>query len=218
MPRKGVEQYRDYGGWDFFAKIFLFAHTARMKQSVVAKKRERTKEFLSIVFLFFVISFLGWCMEKATFFFAYGGNADRGFLRLPFCTIYGSSLVAVRFILGVPQKKEFPYPRNMLFLIGYAVGAALFATAAELITGFVFDRYFGLRLWSYRGYPHQYKGYICLPMSITWGGLITIAMAALWAPAERALQKIPALVLGTLDLVLVGIVTIDFVYCLLSVI
>lgn len=46
------------------------------------------------------------------------------------------------------------------------------------------------------------------------GGLITLAMAALWAPMERRLIRLPAAVLGTLDIVLVGMITIDFVYCL----
>ncbi len=197
-------------------KIFIFAHTARMDQSK-AKRGKRSETLLAVVFLFFVFSFFGWCMEKVTFLILFGENADRGFLRLPFCTIYGGSLAVIRLVLGVPMKKERPYPLNMLFLIEYAVGAALLATATELAVGILFDKYLGMRLWLYTGYPHHYKGYICLPMSVAWGGMITLAMAALWMPLERLLKKVPAAVLGTIDTVLIVLITVDFVACLMSV-
>lgn len=170
--------------------------------------------FLAIVLLFFVFSFFGWCMEKLTFLVAYGENADRGFLHLPFCTIYGGALALIRLLLGVPLSKERAYPWNMLSLIGYAVGAALAATAAELTVGAFFYETYGLRLWTYRGYPHEFRGYICLPMSVAWGGLITVAMAVLWKPMERAVKRLPVVVLAAVDCFLAAALTADFFICL----
>lgn len=186
-----------------------------MKPSADIKKGDGLRTFLAIVLLFFAFSFLGWCMEKLTFLIEYGDNADRGFLRLPFCTIYGGSLAVIRLTLGVPLKKERAYPWNMLSLIVYAVGAALIATAAELVTGMFFQNAFGLQLWTYRGYPHEYRGYICLPMSVAWGALITLAMAAFWKPAERAVKKLPVSVLALADGLLSITVAIDFFLCIM---
>jgi uncharacterized membrane protein len=181
-----------------------------MAQGHITHKGERTRTLLTIVLLFFVFSFLGWCMEKLTFLVEYGENADRGFLRLPFCTIYGSALTLVRILLGVPLKRELRYPRNMISLILYAVASALLATAAELCVGLFFEAVEGVRLWSYHGYPHEFRGYICLSMSIAWGGLITVAMAALWAPSERALKKLPVSFLASADILLTVCVLADF--------
>lgn len=182
-----------------------------MKQTQKSKtKGERLRRFLAIVLLFFVFSFLGWGMEKLTFLFLYGENADRGFLRLPFCPIYGGSLLFVRLLFGFPLKDR-PYPLNLLLLLAYAAGAAFLATAAELLTGVLSEYAFGIRLWSYCGYPHEYRGYICLPMSIAWGALITVAMAALWAPAERALSRAPAAVLLSADALLSLALLLDFI-------
>lgn len=188
-----------------------------MKHLGNVKLGDGLRTFFAIVLLFFVFSFFGWCMEKLTFLIAFGQNADRGFLRLPFCTIYGGSLAVIRLIFGVPLAKERAYPWNMLSLIFYAAGAALVATAAELLIGVFFHDVFGLRLWTYSGYPHQYNGYICLPMSVAWGGLITVAMATLWAPAERAAKRLPVVALISADAVLTVTLTIDFIYCLFAV-
>lgn len=186
-----------------------------MRQNeAVQGKGEGLHGFLAVVLLFFVFSFLGWGMEKLTFLIEYGENADRGFLRLPFCTIYGSSLVAIRLLFGLPLQRDRPYPLNMLSLVGYALGAALAATAAELAVGAFFYEAYGLRLWTYRGYPHEYRGYICLPMSLAWGALITFAMAALWAPAERAAKRLPVFALAAADVALAAALLTDFILLL----
>ena len=53
--------------------------------------------------LFFILSFFGWCAETALFLFRWNVLADRGFLTLPFCTIYGTAVLAEHFLLGTPQ-------------------------------------------------------------------------------------------------------------------
>lgn len=157
--------------------------------------REKSRRILACSLLFFLFSFLGWVFEKFYFYFAYGVNADRGFLTLPFCTVYGSALLFIRFALGLPKLSE-RYPRNALKFLVYSVLAALIATMVELSTGLFFEQVFHTRLWTYRGYPHVYQNYICLPVSIGWGAAIGVGMAGVWAPLERALMRAPAGVLA----------------------
>ena len=78
------------------------------------------RRILACVVLFFLFSFLGWCWEKFYFYLVYGINADRGFLTLPFCTVYGSALLLIRAALKLPDP-ERTYPRNMFGFVFYCV-------------------------------------------------------------------------------------------------
>ena len=186
-------------------------------QTKSIRRAERLKTLLACGLLFFLISFLGWCMEKTYFYFSYGVNADRGFLSLPFCTIYGAPLLLVRALLGTPLKSDMPYPANIVRVILYALLASLIATAAELLVGVSFYRLLGVRLWSYRGYPHEYGGYICLQMSVAWGGLILLAMSFLWSPLERLFRRLPMGLLVFTNLVLGIALGLDFILSLMRV-
>lgn len=152
---------------------------------------EKYKRILACSLLFFLFSFLGWLFEKILFFFAYGVNADRGFLTLPFCTVYGSALLFIRLVLGLPDLGD-RYPRNALKFLAYSVFAALIATAVEFSTGLFFEEVFDARLWTYEDFPHAYRNYIALPVSIGWGASIAAGMAGVWAPLEQRLVKMPA--------------------------
>lgn len=178
-----------------------------------AAKTGRGRTALDILSLFFIFSFLGWCLEKSFFYFAYGANVDRGFLTLPFCTIYGGPLALIRVLLGVPQDRG-KYPFNLLGVLLYGALSALVATAAELLTGMFFYELFGIRLWSYIGYPHNWGGYVCLSMSVSWGALITMGMAFLWAPLEKALSRVPTAPLVFFAVVLSIALLSDFALCL----
>ena len=70
---------------------------------LLAKKSEAS----SLALLFFFISFAGWCGETLLFLIRFGQLRDRGFLTLPFCTIYGSSVLGVGLLLGTPEGGRF---------------------------------------------------------------------------------------------------------------
>ena len=169
----------------------------------------RGRRALAVSTLFFFFSFVGWAWEKLWFFIALGKNADRGFLFLPLCTVYGSALVLIRLLLRFPAVDR-RYPVNLLAFLGYAAAAALIATAAELATGLLFEYAFGARLWSYRGAPYEFCGYICLPVSVAWGLLIATVMAAVWRPLENLLVRVPSAFLGTANALLWLAVALDF--------
>lgn len=173
------------------------------------QSREKIGRVLACFVLSFLFSFLGWVFEKIYFYFAYGVNADRGFLTLPLCTVYGSALLFIRLIMGLPRT-DLPYPRNAFRWLLYCVLAASIATIVELSTGLFFEEVFDARLWTYRGYPHSYRNYICLPVSIGWGAAIGIGMAGIWAPLENALMRAPVSLLGWGSGILTLSILVDF--------
>ncbi len=168
--------------------------TVVITNRVQTKLYPKTRRVLACVLLFFLFSFLGWGMEKIYFLIVYGVNADRGFLSLPFCTVYGVALVLIRAVLGFP-KLERKYPRNLFGFLAYCTLASLIATFLELSTGLFFEQVFGVSLWTYYGFSHTYQDYICLGVSVAWGAMIGVFMAGVWAPLERRLMNLPVPVL-----------------------
>jgi len=56
--------------------------------------------------LFMEMSFWGWAVETVFFLLCYGQLYDRGFMTLPFCTIYGCSFLLLYFLVGIPDEGE----------------------------------------------------------------------------------------------------------------
>lgn len=182
------------------------------------------EDLYRLFLMFMLISCIGWCMETAYVFLCFGRLSDRGFLSMPFCPIYGASILAVYFAVGTPQggvlqplfakAKGQPLPARAAAYAGlyllYFVAAALIPTAAEFLTGLFFDKLFGIRLWDYTDRPFNLLGYVCLPMSALWGLLITAAMALLWTPLEKLLARIPQRAAKAVAFTLAALLLIDF--------
>lgn len=143
--------------------------------------------------LVMAVSFLGWAAETAFFFLCYGELWDRGFMTMPFCTIYGVSFLVMYLLLGVPGERHFPCPggRPGRVLV-YFFLSALIPTCLELITGFFFHQLFDLRLWSYTAYRFHFRGYICLEYALLWGLLLPVCMKYLFVPLKNRIFSLSA--------------------------
>ena len=163
-----------------------------------------------------LISFLGWSVETLLCSLRDGAFCDRGFLNLPFCTIYGFSVLAIDALIGTPQEGGLLLrhcrPRR-LRLLAYFLLAALIPTLAELATGAFFFRRFGLRLWDYSALRYNFRGYVCLEFSLLWGVLITAGMAWLYPRIRKAVSKIPRHLAGVMAIALALAVCIDWAFC-----
>ena len=152
--------------------------------------------------LFMAISFLGWIAETIFFLICYAAFYDRGFMTLPFCTIYGCSFLLLYALIGVPSEKS-----SSLF---YFLLCTLIPTALELITGWFFQYAFGLRLWSYEQYAFHYRGYICLEYALLWGVLIPPCMKYIFLPLKNRIFSMNALRVGILSTLLAILSTADW--------
>ncbi|MBQ2769182.1 MAG: putative ABC transporter permease [Clostridia bacterium] len=144
--------------------------------------------------LLVLLSFLGWAYETVFVYLTLGRYSDRGFLSLPFCPIYGSCLTGIYLLFGTPdegrgilKKVKDPVKRKLLYLLF----ALLLPTGLELFIGLFFERYFHRKLWNYTKYPYQFKGYICLPVSLSWTVLIFLFMKLLFPFLKRLVDKCP---------------------------
>lgn len=174
-------------------------------------KLEKVSKYF-IVFLIF--SFLGWCMETVYKWILLGHFEDRGFLTLPFCTIYGFCVIVIFLLMGTPQNKrgilsKVDNPVIRVFI--YAVLAMVVATFAELVTAVFFDLCFDTMLWNYSEEPLNFRGYICLTYSIIWGILITAIMALVFDPLLKLVSKIKSKPAIIISIAFASLLVIDWI-------
>ena len=150
------------------------------------------------IVLFILLSFAGWAVETVFCSLLLGGWCDRGFLHLPFCTIYGFTILGMYGLLGTPGQGglllKYVTSRPLRVLLYFLLAAGL-TTATELVTGVFFTEVCGLSLWDYSGYRFHYNGYICLEFFFVWGVLFLIGMGYVFEPLKRWVGRIPGSVL-----------------------
>lgn len=168
------------------------------------------------IMLFLTISFLGWVMETVWCSFLAGQFWNRGFLHLPFCTIYGFGVLIIYYLLGTPQAGGLllkKCPKGVLRWILYYLLSALIPTVVELAVGAFFDRVMGVELWTYVGYKLNLWGYVCLEVSAIWGFLATVLMAWGFMPLKRVVERIPNQVAFYMAVGVGGAICVDWVLC-----
>ena len=111
--------------------------------------------------LFFVYSFLGWCLEVAYAAVGRKEFVNRGFLNGMLGPVYGLSMVFMLVFMDSLREEWF-----YLFL-----GCMIVGTVTELLTGLLLEKAFHLKLWDYSGQRFQAGGYICLTAAAIWGAL-----------------------------------------------
>lgn len=150
-----------------------------------------------IILLFFIYSFLGWCVEVAFVATTLGKVLNRGFLNGPACPIYGCGMLLVLIVLHPVSDNIF-----LLFL-----GGMVICSAIELFGGWILDKLFHMRWWDYSDRPFNVGGYICLSFSIMWGLAVVFAVKLVHTPIMAVLQRIPD-TLQIVFIILFGIILI----------
>ena len=154
--------------------------------------------------LFFIYSFLGWCVEVAFVAVTTGKVVNRGFLNGPVCPIYGCGMVGVLIIL-------LPVKNNVWLLF---LGGMIICSAVELFGGWILDKIFHMRWWDYSEKPFNIGGYICLPFSIMWGFAVVFAVKFVHTPIMFLVKKVPDMGKLVLIIFLVIIFTVDMIVTL----
>lgn len=191
------------------------------KTKKVQKLNMSGAEIFAKYFLLTVaLSFIGWAFEVSLIFFTSGKFHNPGFMSLPLCPIYGSSLILVYFLIGTPDEG-----RGVLKNVGnpftrystYLAFCFLIPTAAELLVGFFFDFFFDIRLWSYSRMPLNFHGYVAVPISLGWTLLIFIFMKYIFADIKRLVFKIPKKAALVFAVVFVVAIAVDMTFSYINI-
>lgn len=163
-------------------------------------------DFYNIVYFFTFYSFLGWCIEVAYYYKNEHHFVNRGFLKGPFCPIYGCSIVSIVIFLD-------KYKTNVLilFLLGF-----LFTSLFEYATGFLLEKTFKAKWWDYSDDPLNIQGRVCLPYSLLWATGEVIIVEIIHPIVNTFVNMIPSL-LGIISFYMIIIYfLLDFSYTLAS--
>lgn len=130
---------------------------------------------LILLFLFFVGSLTGWCIELFfRRFFSPTGKAEKkwvnpGFLVGPYLPLYGSGLCILYLLAGIRINglEEHPALEKIILFIIMAIAM----TGIEYITGLIFIKGMKVKLWDYSNEWGNIQGIICPRFSFFWAVL-----------------------------------------------
>lgn len=157
-----------------------------------------------LINVFFLYSFVGWCMECVVIRREKGAWENRGFVRLPFCIIYGFGAM-----LGYAVLRPLMGHTIILYMVS-AVGA----TAFEYATGCLMQKLFGEFWWDYSHKRFNYKGMICLESTVAWGFLILFVFHFLHGFMFRLVLRLPRYVSSAVAAMLLLAYGVDFIHSL----
>lgn len=158
------------------------------------------------LFFFFWYCFLGWIWEcsyvsvKTALERKTWNWINRGFLHGPVIPIYGFAAISI--LLATIPFKENAW---LIFILG-----ALSASCMELVTGSFMEKTFHVKYWDYSDLPLNYKGHVCLFVSLFWGALSVLMVKVIHVPIEAIILGIPELVTEIAAFVLIAVFTYDF--------
>lgn len=114
---------------------------------------------LELITYFMIYSFLGWIMESIVRSICERKLINTGFLKGPFCPIYGiGATIMFLFLEGFENRPI------LLFIIAF-----IMLTVWEYIVGVVLEKLFHTKYWDYSDHKFNFQGRICLTNSICWG-------------------------------------------------
>lgn len=162
---------------------------------------------IEILYLFLIYAVLGWVVEVAFHVLTIGKFINRGFLKGPYCPIYGFGMILILYVLS-PFMKNLP----VLFILSMAI-----TTALELVGGWAMETFLHKRWWDYSKEPFNLKGYICLRFSIYWGLGALMAVEFLHPTVDWIYKISPRFVVNATVVIILGMMLIDFISTLNSI-
>lgn len=136
---------------------------------------------LFFYFLFWAV--FGWFLEVVDRTLETGGFENRGFLNGPICPIYGFGVIIITHALA-PLKSRVV----MLYIL-----SVLICTGFELFVGVLLEKLFHAKWWDYSEEKFNYKGFICLRISLLWGLGSVLCICVAHPLVEKGVARIPYL-------------------------
>ena len=157
----------------------------------------------SLIYIFFIVSFIGWLWEVMLYLVNDGIFVNRGTFHGPWLPIYGGGSLIILLFLS-------KFRKNMLLEFFLAIVLCGFV---EYFTAYYLElTHDGTKWWDYSGYFLNLHGRICAEGLLTFG-FGGIAMVYYIAPAiDDKIRILNKKVLGIVAIVLITIFTIDAVY------
>ena len=172
------------------------------KRVVKSTRYLRSYTIWSIIMVFFVFSFCGWCYEVGIHLFQDGVFVNRGAFHGPWLPIYGGGVAMIMLCLARFRAKIYQEVVAIVVLCGIV----------EYFTSYFIEMTSGLRYWDYTGYFLNLNGRIC-GEGLTVFAIGGAAAVYLLVPVlDTMLSKINVKILAPICIGLVVIFVADIIY------
>lgn len=120
---------------------------------------------LTLCFLFFVGSSIGWCIEVLfRRIFTAKKWINPGFLTGPYLPLYGFGVAGLFLICEIPINTPYPWLNALITIV--VMGVTM--TVIEYIAGLIFIKGMKVKLWDYSNRWGNIQGIICPLFSLLW--------------------------------------------------
>ncbi len=156
----------------------------------------------SIILMFFLFSFIGYCWEVLLHLVRSGVFVNRGTLRGPWLPIYGSGGVLILLVLNRLRTKPAAEFFSIIGLCGIV----------EYFTSYYLELRYGMTWWNYSGYFLNLNGRICAEGLLVFalGGMAVVYLIA--PRVDNLLRRAPHRITRDVCLVLLVLFVSDCVY------
>ena len=163
--------------------------------------------FLETIIYFITYSFLGWIMESIFRSICEKKIINTGFLKGPFCPIYGVGAIIMLLFL-----KKFADNLAVLFIVSVVV-----LTIWEYLVGVLLEKLFHTKYWDYSKNKFNFQGRICLTNSIFWGILGVVFVKYIHPAIENLIEKIDIRILIFVYSILGIVILVDMITSIIKV-
>ena len=162
--------------------------------------------FLEILTYFVIYSLLGWLLESTYRTILEKKIINTGFLKGPFCPIYGcGAIIIIIFFSGLEK--------NILALFLVSI---IILSLWEYLVGVFLEKMFKTKYWDYSNHKFNYKGRICLTNSIAWGILAVIFIKFIHPTIESLLNQVDSIYINISVIAISSILVIDAIISIIK--
>jgi len=157
-------------------------------------------EIYYLFYIFIIYSVIGWIYESTLVSVQRRTPVNRGFLTGPVIPIYGCGALVLYLLIWEHRDNLI-----LVFILG-----AISATVLEAVTSWALECLFHTRLWDYSYLPLNYKGWICLPVSLFWG-LLSVLMVFIQPYIQYIIGIIPRRIGEIIGYIIIPLFILDLI-------
>ena len=156
---------------------------------------------------FIIYSFGGWVLESIFRSICERKLINTGFLKGPFCPIYGLGAIIMLIVLNKFQENIF-----VLFVMSFII-----LTAWEYIVAIILEKSFNTKYWDYSNHRFNFQGRICLENSIYWGILGVVFIKVIQPFMKEIIAQIDDGILKFVVSIIMLVFTADVIISIINV-
>lgn len=155
-----------------------------------------------VTIVFFIFSFLGWCMEVFLKLVDEHIFVNRGFLIGPYCPVYGFGVIFIIFMIG--DVLTLPYGIFPVFLSGMMICGVL-----EYFVSWFLEKRYHARWWDYSTKPLNIHGRVWIGNLILFGIASVVIMAGIYPLLRVFLDGLSECMKWTVSCIIIFIMGAD---------